>query len=92
MSETTALDRAAELRAQMAETYHALCDQRDAAYAKAAPVQAELDKAITATQACQATELALAKQIEDIWGPDHFALKKEIGRLAAALGKIPPRK
>ena len=92
MSEVAeAMTKSADLRGKLLEQYFTLCDARDAVYAKAAPVQAELDKAIAATQACQATEAALAREIESIWGPNWVAMKKEIAQLAAVLGKIPPR-
>lgn len=78
-------------RAALAATYYALCDARDAVNAEVAPVQELLDEACAKTQAAQAEEAALAAQIEMIWGPHWFALKKRIADIARVLGKIPPR-
>lgn len=78
-------------RAQMAATYHALCDARDAVNAQVAPLQAQLDAACIRTQEARAAEMALAAEIERAWGPSWLALKRRIAELARALGKIPPR-
>lgn len=86
-----ALSASNELRGKLVDAYYALCDQRDATYAKAAPVEAELAKASAAVQAAQAVESDLACQVEAIWGPDWLALKREIANLARSLGRIPPR-
>lgn len=86
-----ALNASAELRGKLLASYYALCDQRDAVKAAAAPVEAALAEAIVKTQEAQAVEADLAKQVEAIWGPDWLVLKKEIAELAKSLGKIPHR-
>jgi len=85
------LSQDSDERAKMAATYHALCDARDAAYERAAPLQQQLDAAIAATQAAQAEELRLAAEIEAVWGPHWSQLKRRIAELARSLVKIPPR-
>lgn len=69
--------------------YRELCKARDAAYAKAAPIQKKLDEQIAITQASQAKELELAAQIEAAWGPDWVKLKKRIAELARILVRVP---
>lgn len=87
----TALESSAELRSKMLGMYYQLCDQRDAVYAKAAPIEAQLAEASLRVQDAKAVETALAEQVEAIWGPNWFDLKREISRLAASIGRIPPR-
>ena len=86
-----AIQSSAELRAQMIGMYYQLCDQRDSVYAQSAPIEKQLADASLRVQEAKAVETALAEQVEAIWGPNWFDLKREISRLAAALGRIPPR-
>lgn len=87
----TALEVSQQLREQMLDTYYALCDQRDAAYKRAAPLEKKLAAAIEATQKAQAVERELAAAVEEAWGPDHLQVKREIARLANALRFAPQR-
>lgn len=76
----------------MAARYWALADQRDAVNVKVAPLQAELDVANADVQAAQAKANALAGQIDALRGGQKWLdLKREIGVLARALVRIPPR-
>lgn len=88
---SAALEMSVELRSQMAGIYYKLCDERDAAYARAAPLEKKLAQACEATNAARAVEMDLAAQVEKAWGPNHLAIKKEIANIARALVKIPPR-
>lgn len=88
----TALETSQDLRQKLVDQYFALCDQRDAAYKRAAPFEEKLREAIAATRKAQALEMELAAKVEKAWGAEHLALKKEIASIARSLGKIPPRK
>lgn len=85
---TTELDK---YKAALVAKYYELCDQRDAVYAKARPVESALAAQSAVVQAEQAKEAALAAEVEAIWGPNWIALKKEIADIARTLVKIPPR-
>lgn len=87
-----ALASGATQRAALIATYYKLCDARDAVYAEAAPIEAQLAAASAKVIAAQAEEAKLAREVEAAWGPEWLALKKEIASLAKALGKIPARK
>lgn len=76
---------------EAARRYYDLCDQRDAAYARAAPIEATLAEANARCEAARLEAGELAAEVEAAWGPDHLALKTEIAGLARFLGKIPPR-
>lgn len=76
-------------RAALTATYRELCAARDEVNAKVAPVQERLDVAILKTAAARAEELALAAEIEALWGPRWLELKRRIAEIARSLGKIP---
>lgn len=72
--------------------YYDLCDQRDAVNAKIVPFQKELDAANTKVQEAQAEAVAIADKIQALRGGQKWLdLKKEIGSIASALRRIPPR-
>ena len=74
------------LPSQMGARYAELCALRDRVAAEAAPLQAELDEANARCEAARVEALAIAEQIERVWGKEKWiALKKEIGVLAKAL-------
>lgn len=70
------------------DRYAHLCALRDAALAKAAPVQAKLDAANERCEAARREAMQLAAEIQNIKGGGEawLALKKEIGQLARLLG------
>lgn len=78
-------------REEMTRHYYALCDERDACYTKAAPLEKELAKANAEAEAARLRAEELARKIEDAWGPDHAERKRKIGRLADLLRFIPAR-
>jgi uncharacterized coiled-coil DUF342 family protein len=94
-SVAAALSVEGEHRNRQARRYYELCDLRDAVYAKAQPIENELDAVNAQIQTLQAKATDLAQQIERTWGPNHLALKRSIRILAAELGqngnRIPPR-
>ena len=78
-------------RDKMVARYYELCDERDAAYAKAQPHETRLDELNRTIQTLQADAAAEAARIEAAWGSDHFKRKKEIAEIARFLVRIPPR-
>ena len=79
-------DRAALLR-----RYYDLCDHRDARYAAAAPLEAELDQVNAERERLRLRAGELAAGIEAAWGPDWLAAKKEIADIARFFQRVPPR-
>lgn len=72
--------------------YYDLCDQRDAVNEKIVPFQKELDAANIRVQEAQAEAVAIADKIQALRGGQKWLdLKKEIGSIASALRRIPPR-
>lgn len=80
-----------EARKAMIEQYHALCAERDAGYARAAPIEKELAKANAEAEAARLRAQALARKVDEAWGPGHGERKRKIGKLADLLRFIPPR-
>lgn len=79
-------------RNELLARYHELCAQRDATYAKSAPVQAQLDAANAECDAARLKAARLSAEIDAIWGGAAWLdMKKEIADIARFLGKIPPR-
>lgn len=79
-------------RTELLARYHELCAQRDATYAKSAPLQAELDAANAECEAARQKAAALSAQIDAVWGGAAWLdMKKEIADIARFLGKIAPR-
>lgn len=68
--------------AEMEKHYAELTKARDAVYAKTAPIQAQLDKATADAEAARVKAQELVDKIENLWGADWLATKKEIGLLA----------
>lgn len=78
-------------RERLAAEYHELCAARDAVLKKAEPVEKKLAAAVFETAKAREKEMALAAEVEAIWGPNWLALKKRIADIARTLGKIPPK-
>lgn len=77
---------------EMVARFYELCDQRDALYAKAQPLEDELDKANVECEQARLRAEKIASQIDTVLGRDKFlALKREIAQIARYLGKIPAR-
>lgn len=77
---------------EMVARYYDLCDKRDALYDKAAPLEEKLTAANSRCEAARVEAHGFAEQIDaiNIEG-GLIAIKKEIGRIARYLQKIPPR-
>jgi len=67
--------------------YRHLCAERDAAYARAKPVEMALDAQNAVVEAERLKAMDLARQVEEAWGPEHLAIKREISLLAKLLGR-----
>jgi hypothetical protein len=80
-----------EFCAQVVARYYTLCDERDAVYERAKPVEERLAEASARVIAAQTEEAALAREVEAIWGSGHLARKKEIGQIAQAFIRVPKR-
>lgn len=78
-----------EARASLLAQYRGLCAERDAAYERAAPHERELAKANAEAEAARLRAEALARKVEEAWGPDHVERKRKIGKLADLLRFIP---
>jgi len=76
----------------MLDRYWDLCDKRDAANAKVAPIQQELDETNAEIERLRARAIDLKGDIEaERDGPAWLDLKREIGRLANAVRFTPKR-
>lgn len=84
-------DLTPEARKQQTALYYALCDERDAGYARAEPFHKALIEANLEAEAARLKAQALARKVEEAWGPGHGERKRKIGRLADLLRFIPPR-
>lgn len=68
------------------DQYDKLCKQRDDTYAKAQPLEDELDKVNAEMEVLRSRAADLAAQIETVWGgASWIALKKQIAAIARAL-------
>lgn len=77
-------------RESMLAEYRRLCAERDAAYARTAPLELELAAANAAAEAARLRAAELAGQIDDTLGREKWIdLKYRIGVLARALGSVP---
>lgn len=88
---TAALKSGAVDKVKLARRYYALCDLRDATYKDAEPLEKALEKANLEAERARLKAEEIAKQVEAVWGPNWFALKREIAEIAGILRKIPPR-
>lgn len=72
--------------------YRALCAIRDAVNKANEPLEAELTKLVSDQEALRVKAEAVSAKIDDARGREKWlALKREIGILAAGLGRIPPQ-
>lgn len=78
-------------RDELLKKYYDLCDVRDKVYEHAKEAEKHLAEANTKVIAAQEEAIKWAKVVEDVWGPNWIAFKKEIADLAKLLGRIPPR-
>lgn len=73
-------------REALQERYEFLCKHRDETEVRIAPLRAKLKKAADEAEVYRVKAMAVADELKSARGPDWFALKKEIGMLAKALG------
>lgn len=71
----------------MLAEYKTLTSQRDASYAKVAPLKEKLDTVNALTEKYRQEAADLAGQIGVALGAEHLVLKKEIASLARALSR-----
>lgn len=67
--------------------YGSLCAKAQEAYKRAAPLEAELDNEVAAMEKHRVRAAELGRQIDEAWGPDHIAMKREICTLARVLSR-----
>ena len=78
-----------EARASLLKEYHALCAERDDGYKRAKPHEDALAKANIEVEAARLKAQALARKVDEAWGPGHHDRKRRIARLADLLRFVP---